>query len=253
MSEPEKKSKAAELGQIIAGERCVLCGGQDLMAKCETGQHLVCPVCYRAYTRAFEKLEILDSCVCPEDGCGGRLIKTEAVVAQASGARLLLLKQSDAEHRTVAEKFGKTINPKCILSIYRVDNPPLKGIFEACKSRMEKETRYFEGKDIGANEKLLFHATTRAACGGIVREGFDMRRGGQAHGQAHGPGAYFAADAYVSHGYSKLDGRSQRCMLLCRVLLGATGRDSKASGGIFVINREQQLLPTYMIIYKIDS
>lgn len=232
--------------------KCGLCGQlENHAAACKAG-HQLCALCFRAYSRAFVKMASM-AILCSEDGCSEAMAQKQAVepTARIQPVRLVTLHPNEVEFRAVSEKFGRTLDAKWIQSIFRVDNQPLKLIFEACKARIEKEGRVVGGKDIGANEVLLFHATSRAACGGIVREGFDMRRAGDAHGTALGPGAYFAADASMSHGYSKIDGKGQRCMLVCRVLLGNTkGRDSKASGGQFVVNREQQLLPAYMIIYQ---
>lgn len=246
----------------IAAENlsCCLCGlyeeGGGSVATCPD-RHTLCTNCLRAYTRAHEKLSKSNQkapaeMICAMSGCVKALEARERQVggkdAPASAIRVSRLKPTDVEYETIASKFGKSVEAKWIQELCRLDNPPLRAIFEACKARMEKEGR---SGGVGANEALLFHATARAACGAIMREGFDMRRNGSAHGQAYGPGAYFAATAAISHGYSRIDGRNQRCMLLCRVLLGDTsGRDSVAAPSeVFVVNREQQILPTYMIIY----
>ena len=109
--------------------------------------------------------------------------------------------------------------------------------------------------NVGANEQRLFHATTRAASGAIVREGFDAHRAGQAHWTALGAGIYVATTAAFSHGYSREDAAGLRAMFVCAVLLGdASGRDSHGDGTIrpaqYAVHREQQVLPTHLIMYK---
>lgn len=270
----------------VKSSACCMCGRvlgtEGGLAGCPDG-HLLCANCHHVWQRAYGKLlefdrEISDNnpdMICPDlackqmlkelDGGGPRTVPLSELVGKSRSVQIFRLKPTDIEFQTIADKFGKTLSMEylttmfgkssdkmLIQELYRIDNPPLKAIFEACKARIEREGRRMGGASVGANEALLFHATDRAACGAIMREGFDMRRSGKVNGQVYGPGAYFAADAAVSHGYSRMDGRNQRCMLLCRVILGdASGRDSTmAPGNVFVVNREQQILPTYMIIYS---
>lgn len=255
----EKKNSAVpEIGNSredgpssMPRKKCALCGSLETAVSCGE-RHLLCSPCFRAYSRAFEKLGA-GAVVCPEGDCKGTMSQgaSDGEKAPRMGPQMLRLKNTETEFEAIAEKFGLTMDRTWIVAVYRIENTPLKNVFELCKARIEKEGRTVKGKSIGANEALLFHASSRAACGGIIREGFDMRRAGQAHGTALGPGAYFGGTAEISHGYSRADARNQRCMFLCRVLLGdTTGRDSKSAAGIYVVNREQQLLPTYFIEYR---
>jgi poly [ADP-ribose] polymerase 7/11/12/13 len=135
--------------------------------------------------------------------------------------------------------------PGSVRQIYRVENRALQSVHEACRLRLEKER-----PEKGANMRHLFHATTRAAAGAIVREGFDAHRAGQAHGAALGPGIYVATRASFSHGYSSEDSGGMRAMFLCSVLLGEPERNSRSSGGEqFVVYRECQVLPSFLIMY----
>jgi hypothetical protein len=169
---------------------------------------------------------------------------------------------SDPAYAMVAELFGRTLDRKWITDLFRVINPSLQILFEACRARMQKEGRLVRTtvdvnqKDVGANEALCWHATPRAAAGSIVRSGFDISKAGSATGTALGIGIYVSPFAAFSDGYSQEDSSSKRCMLLCRVLLGdTTGRDSRSDGSKnpsqYVVNREMQVLPSYVLYYEV--
>lgn len=167
--------------------------------------------------------------------------------------------KSDPAYEMVATLFHRTMPKATITDMYRIVNPPLQVLFEACKARMVKEGRFVgNGKnqrDLGANEIMAFHATTRAAAGGIIRSGFDLSKAGSAFGTALGTGIYVSPFASFSHGYSSEDTSATRSMLLCRVLLGDTaGRDSKSDGSAtpsqYVVRREMQCLPSFLLHYR---
>ena len=169
---------------------------------------------------------------------------------------------SDPAYKMVLDLFGKTLKREWVTDIFRVSNPPMQMLFEACKARMEKEGRLVKKDkdpqvDVGANEQLCFHATARAAAGSIIRSGFDVSRAGSAFGTALGAGIYVSPFASFSHTYSCEDSSSKRCMILCRVLLGdTTGRDSRSDGHTmpsqYCVRREQQVLPQWVIYYQRD-
>jgi hypothetical protein len=168
--------------------------------------------------------------------------------------RLVPLNSSDEEYKRAVQMFASGIASGGMLAtvsaVYRVISRPLQTAYEACKARMDKEGRQICGMEVGGNEKLLFHGTTRAAVGGIVREGFDMKRAGEAHGTALGRGAYFATDACTSMGYVKRDAHGNNCMLVCKVLVGAPKRDAVHVPGVYVVQKSQQILPVYVLHLK---
>jgi hypothetical protein len=168
-------------------------------------------------------------------------------------ARLEKLEPSDSDYKKISAKFQMTVKHK-ITDIFRISNPPLQILFESVAARMAKEGRFIDAskrKNVGANEQLLFHSTSRAAAGGIIREGFDIRRSGAAHGQVLGPGIYLSPNASTAHFYSAADSIAKRSMLVCRALLGDTGgRDSVMSGDEYCVSRECQVLPVWLIHYQ---
>ena len=254
------------VAKLFAGP-CELCGREDkLHARCHECSCLVCSPCSNAFDRAYAKLRSRLIHQCPKIECQGSMIplalygdiakqpadekKKEDTAADSSKEiRLEILLATDPERKRIVDMFHKTVDkPRTTIGkVFRIVNKPLLTIFEACKARMDREGRKIGKTEVGANEKLLFHGTTRVAAGGIVREGFDMRRAGQANGTALGPGAYFAADAATSMSYTHTDGHGGLSMLVCRVLVGEPKRDAVHSGNVFVVNREQQILPVFLL------
>lgn len=214
----------------------------------------MCPQCCKAYETAYEKLNA-ELILCPSTECFGVVFRSEEETVDekqkedAQEIKLELLRPDDSDRKKLVDAFHASVNKSwgTVDKAFRVVNRPLQTIFEACKARMNKEGRKVKGAEVGANEKLLFHATSRAAAGGIVREGFDMRRAGEAHGTALGPGAYFAVEAATSLGYVKRDGHGGCSMLVCKVLVGEPKRDAVHTTNVFVVNREQQILPVYLL------
>jgi len=265
---------------------CALCCELDASGGRCTGGHDICDSCVAACTLVATKLigGWDFSPVCPVPACEG--IMLDPTLASPSAprrlGRLVRLRAGGPEYADIAGAFGETMDAGKVRAIYRVDNPALRAIYEACRERMNKEGRCGNStpkpaglpmnprirrggvavvgvapddpRNVGANEKRLFHATTRFASGAIVREGFDAHRAGQANGVALGPGIYVATDASFSHRYSSEDSVGTRVMLVCSVLLGDTsGRDSRCDSGArpaqYAVHREQQVLPTHVVIY----
>jgi hypothetical protein len=152
------------------------------------------------------------------------------------------LAPDDPQYIEVQKAFAATLGAAVVCNIYRVENTALREIYEACRERLDKGP--------GANERRVFHATTRAAAGSIVREGFDAHRAGSAHGTALGAGIYVADSASFSHGYSSEDSVGKRAMFVCQVALGKQKVNSVTSNGQHVVFREQQVLPTHLIHYE---
>jgi hypothetical protein len=241
--------------------QCGVCGAFEVFQCCGLS-HWICAPCRVAYTRAFEKLGISEKLVCPVIECMAPFIlSSEEPKMRPRPARMEKVVSSDPTYKTVLDLFGKTLKREWVTDIFRVSNPPMQMLFEACKARMEKEGRLIKKDrgiqvDVGANEQLCWHSTSRAASGSIVRSGFDVSRAGSAFGTALGIGIYVSPYASFSHGYSKEDSSSKRCMILCRVLLGdTTGRDSISDSvpNQYCIKREQQVLPQFVLHYQTDK
>lgn len=232
---------------------CFICKEYGAASACGAG-HPICEACVRASELTAQKLSQLTGmefpALCPYADCEG-VVKSTPRVAPQRLARLVKVETTNPEYASVADKFMESMKTSAIQSIYRVENPALKAVHEACRARMTKETRIVHGKDVGANEKLVFHGTTREAAGSIIREGFDTHRAGSAHGTAYGAGIYVGTEARVSVTYCKPDSTGTATMFLCSALLGdTTGRDSQSGPNLFVVYREQQVLPLYIIYFK---
>ena len=233
---------------------CAMCGEVSSSQSCPSG-HWICDPCLAVYLRAHELLAC-STPVCPILDCLSPPLARpdEAAAPPVRTARLVRLAKDCPGFGKVAKAFGLTLSAAKIESLFRVENSALRGVYLACKERMQKEGRLMgttKEKNVGANEQWLFHATTRAASGSIVREGFDASRAGESHGTALGSGIYLTPDASFAHRYSSPDARGECVMFYCQALLGDTsGRDSKSGPSQFVVKREQQIFPAYRVHYS---
>lgn len=247
-AEPSKKQEEAE------EPRCVLCGAFEVALCCGKG-HYCCSPCRAAYTRAHEKLCVTATPTCPVIECISPFVVGSEVKPEPRFARMERVASTHPDCVMAVALFGKTSPANWVTEVYRVSNPPLQALFEACRARMAKEGRRLGSKDVGANEIQAWHATPRAAAGGIIREGFNVSRAGSAAGTVLGIGIYVAPNSSFSHMYSREDATSKRCMILCRVLLGDTsGRDSVTDGAAspaqYCVRRECQVMPQFVLYYQ---
>ena len=223
---------------------CGLCGAPGPTGACAAG-HAVCGACAAAITRTVEKI-LGDPNMpgfCPQPDCN-EAISAAGPAGRRQAARLVGLEAGGDEYAAAAAALGKTMPPTlAVQKVYRVENPALRAVYGACRERLGGQ---------GANEKTVFHATTREAAGAIVQEGFDAHRAGSAHGATLGPGIYVAATAMFSHGYSSPDSAGLRAMFVCQALVGADKRNSKTDLYLqqYVIFREQQVVPTHLVYYR---
>lgn len=246
---------------------CVLCEHPSQADICVDG-HRACYRCGSAYWRATEKvtaqLRAFDSgqdrgqsqdhpifCFAPD--CYQTMIQPTPSPLPGKSTLIPIPENSD-EYEQATREFLRTLGATpTIERVFRVNNPTLADMFEMCRANLARETR-------DTAEKLMFHGTTRTAAGSISRSGFDIRYSGT-HGQALGPGIYFAENASYSHGYAEADHGGRQCMIIARVLPGrqAHGRDTERSpnyydtvsgGDILAVKREQQGLPVYIIYYR---
>lgn len=85
--------------------------------------------------------------------------------------------------------------------------------------------------------KLVFHGTAEANVESILRDGMDPSRRGE-HGQAYGPGEYFAVSAFLSLGYCR--GGAQ---LLVFAVIDEKAVRGGGRGGIVVVDQVERQLP----------
>ncbi|CAE8642915.1 unnamed protein product [Polarella glacialis] len=137
--------------------------------------------------------------------------------------------------------------------------------------------------DNRVNETVLWHGTSPQGAVGIAQNGFDLSRAGSAAGSMYGPGIYLAEASSKSDEYAQDDQgglySGEYCLILCKAVLGepmclTAGGDSvhalvKASmdGGAydsvlgdreasvgtyreFVVYREEQVYPEFIVLYK---
>ncbi|NXG55286.1 PAR12 polymerase, partial [Hemiprocne comata] len=179
------------------------------------------------------------------------------------GYKLIELDISAEEYKKVKVDFQRTMPKTVIKRICRVQNPSLWELYQWYKEQMQKTNG---GK--AADERFLFHGTSRKYIDAICQQNFDWRICG-IHGTVYGRGSYFARDASYSHNYCKED-FCTKTMFLARVLVGdfTLGKssyfrpplkdqhnfydscvDSSSNPSIFVIFEKQQIYPEYLIEY----
>ena len=125
---------------------------------------------------------------------------------------------------------------------YQVVNLPQTLLFEQCRERFQKEA------ENGGEVVRVFHGTSRAATGSIVKNGFNVTFSGKANGQAYGPGVYTATTPSISYGYTRPDCGKERCMFVCDALPGPANAHSR-SGHVLVLRREQQVNPRWLVYF----
>lgn len=152
-----------------------------------------------------------------------------------------------------------------VVSIDRIQNKALWEGFQWQKNLMKTNN-----SGCTPAERKLFHGTDSKYIDAICRNNFDWRLCG-AHGTAYGQGSYFARDAKYSHSYT--DDLNVKAMFVARVLVGDFTKGSSSyrrapskDGGdvnfyhscvddvfnpsIFVVFKEHQIYPEYLLKYK---
>ncbi|XP_009875435.1 PREDICTED: poly [ADP-ribose] polymerase 12, partial [Apaloderma vittatum] len=179
------------------------------------------------------------------------------------GFKLIQLDGSSEEYMKVKADFQRTMPRTVIKRISRVQNPSLWELYQWQKEQMQKSNG---GK--AADERFLFHGTSRKYIDAICQQNFDWRICGL-HGTVYGRGSYFARDASYSDNYCVEDACT-KTMFLARVLVGefTLGSSSyvrpplkdnqnfydscvnnSSNPSIFVIFEKQQIYPEYLIEY----
>ncbi|NXL35712.1 PAR12 polymerase, partial [Glaucidium brasilianum] len=179
------------------------------------------------------------------------------------GFKLVELDSSCEEYKKVKVDFQRTMPKTVIERICRVQNPSLWEIYQWYKEQMQKSNG---GK--AADERFLFHGTSRNYIDAICQQNFDWRICGL-HGTVYGKGSYFARDASYSDNYCR-ENSNTKTMFLARVLVGefTLGSSSyvrpplkdnqkfydscvnnSSNPSIFVIFERHQIYPEYLIEY----
>ncbi|NWV20087.1 PAR12 polymerase, partial [Origma solitaria] len=179
------------------------------------------------------------------------------------GFKLIELHCSSEEYKKVKADFKRTMAKAAVQRICRVQNPSLWALYQWYKDLMQKSNG---GK--AADERFLFHGTSKKYIDAICQQNFDWRICGR-HGTAYGKGCYFARDASFSDKYCGADSHT-KTMFLARVLVGEFTlgiseyvrppmKDSQnfydscvndfLNPTIFVIFEKQQIYPEYLIEY----
>ena len=181
----------------------------------------------------------------------------------------VLLNKSEKEYIDIAGEFNRTIGAKVsILKIMRLENPKLYRRYYTHKTDLEKER-----PDITA-EQMLFHGTHPDAVANINANNFNRSYCGTAYGTWYGKGVYFATNASISHKFAKPDSNGHTYMYYANVLTGefCKGKsdmkdppakdfrnpyvlfDSTVNDMTnpteFVVYRDTQMYPHYLITYK---
>nr|XP_009942630.1 PREDICTED: poly [ADP-ribose] polymerase 12-like [Opisthocomus hoazin] len=179
------------------------------------------------------------------------------------GFKLIELDSSSEEYKKVKTDFQRTMPKTVIKRICRVQNPSLWELYQWQKEQMQKS---HGGR--AADERFLFHGTSKKYIDAICQQNFDWRICGL-HGTVYGKGSYFARDASYSHNYC-WDDSNTKTMFLARVLVGEftlgcssyvrpplkdnqnfydSCVNSSSNPSIFVIFEKQQVYPEYLIEY----
>ncbi|NXJ02401.1 PAR12 polymerase, partial [Psophia crepitans] len=179
------------------------------------------------------------------------------------GFKLIELDSSSEEYKKVKVDFQRTMPKTVIKRICRVQNPSLWELYQWQKEQMQKCNG---GK--AADERFLFHGTSKKYIDAICHQNFDWRICGL-HGTVYGKGSYFARDASYSNNYCGEESCT-KTMFQARVLVGefTVGNSSyvrpplkdkqnfydscvncSSNPSIFVIFEKQQIYPEYLIEY----
>ncbi|KAJ0015570.1 hypothetical protein NQD34_009190 [Periophthalmus magnuspinnatus] len=181
------------------------------------------------------------------------------------GFKRVPLQPSSGEYEEIHTLFSRTMASFEIIQIERIQNRAVWEAFQLHKTHMKQKNG---GRPV--LEKTLFHGTKPKFVDTICEANIDWRVCG-VNGTMYGQGSYFARDAKYSHSYT--GDSDPRFMFVSRVLVGEFARGSSEyrrppsrDGGdvnlfdscvddiydpsIFVVFKEQQIYPEYLLKYK---
>uniref|UniRef100_A0A8C9Z492 Poly [ADP-ribose] polymerase n=1 Tax=Sander lucioperca TaxID=283035 RepID=A0A8C9Z492_SANLU len=182
-----------------------------------------------------------------------------------TGYKRVPLQRSSDEFKEIETLFCKTMRGFDIVQIERIQNKALWEVFQWYKNQMMNNN---QGRNV--TEKKLFHGTDSKYVDVICHTNFDWRICGT-HGTVYGKGSYFARDAKYSHSYTS--DSDVKSLFISRVLVGDYTRgssdyvrppskdggdinffdscvDDVISPSIFVVFKEHQIYPEYLLQYK---
>ncbi|KAJ6665482.1 hypothetical protein lerEdw1_003323 [Lerista edwardsae] len=198
---------------------------------------------------------------------------------KGSHVKFVLLQPASQEYKDVDAQFKRTCPTFKIETvkynkqafgtwIERIQNPFLWQCFQVLKQAMNKKNGHEN------NEKILFHGTPNSTAKSINQTGFNRSYAGK-NAAAIGKGTYFAVHANYSANdtYSVPDSNGRKYMYLARVLtgdycVGTAGQitpppktpggvdlydsvaDSTTNPSMFVIFRDAQAYPEYLITFR---
>ncbi|XP_072309372.1 protein mono-ADP-ribosyltransferase PARP12-like [Eucyclogobius newberryi] len=181
------------------------------------------------------------------------------------GFKRVLLQPSSPEYQEIQVLFRRTMPAFEVLQIERIQNRAVWEGFQLHKTHMKHKNG---GQPV--LEKKLFHGTEPKFVNTICETNFDWRVCG-VNGTVYGQGSYFARDASYSHDYT--GDFDPRFMFVSRVLVGDFAKgvagyrrppskdggdvnlfdscvDNVVNPSIFVVFKEQQIYPEYLLQYK---
>lgn len=196
-------------------------------------------------------------------------VEEKSVVPPLLSARMLsavpmarLHQDNDLEH--VRSLFCAQVPEAQLLSIYRVENPTLEGVYSAVRDAMGSESCELD----------LWHGTSCECVPNIVLNGFNRAYSGRRHGTKLGHGSYFSASAAYSTRFCDRK-RHRRTVFFAKVLVGEWAKGSpelveppcKDAEGLlrydctvddtespvnFCIFRDFQAMPTYLLEFTTE-
>uniref|UniRef100_A0A3B4BB05 Poly [ADP-ribose] polymerase n=1 Tax=Periophthalmus magnuspinnatus TaxID=409849 RepID=A0A3B4BB05_9GOBI len=188
------------------------------------------------------------------------------------GFKRVPLQPSSGEYEEIHTLFSRTMASFEIIQIERIQNRAVWEAFQLYVFNDNLHKTHMKQKNGGRPvlEKTLFHGTKPKFVDTICEANIDWRVCG-VNGTMYGQGSYFARDAKYSHSYT--GDSDPRFMFVSRVLVGEFARGSSEyrrppsrDGGdvnlfdscvddiydpsIFVVFKEQQIYPEYLLKYK---
>jgi hypothetical protein len=169
------------------------------------------------------------------------------------------LNKNSNEYSAVSKHFHLTLPNTIIERIVKVNNVLLKKLYSSLKEAFKLN----KSKN-SSLEYRLFHGTSYDIIEKICKKGFNRSYCGK-NGVSFGCGVYFAKESKYSHRYA-IPKKDEYCMILSRVLVGSYEKgnsimkephdqfdstvDCIQSPTIFVVYKDFQAIPDYLIYYK---
>lgn len=203
--------------------------------------HPLCSKCAFTVVQAYSRVGVKTN-ICPQSNCTRRCTLPRPATNFDTDARSWLMPATEEDVSKVKKLMSGVVSRDRDFKVFQIVNPGLESVFSTCKNRFRRAA-------LPDDVKQVFHGTTRQASGSIIANGFDTSFAGKAHGTAHGHGVYVGSKCTISDGYAKPDSFSNRCMFVCDALLGGPNNHKNVRGSFYVLKREQQVLPRFVVHY----